>query len=103
FSEEKEARGFVLADVSPSHTDWQHVPTPSRPFLTIRAELGVGCSVLGAREGQAEDRTPNTEHPTPDVDPTEELLAAIERHAAQIPGSIMRVVYSLPDGKPPIR
>src|SRR5262249_8090572 len=54
FSEEKEERGFVLAEVSPGHTTWGHVPTPSRPFVTIRANL----------PGEA---------------PTDELLAAIQR------------------------
>jgi len=101
FSEEKEERGFVLAEVAPGHTTWRHVSTPSRPFVTIRAELGVGCSVLGVGLDSSEDPTPNTEHPTPD--PTEELLAAIARRAAEIPDAIVRVVYSLPDGKPSIR
>jgi DNA repair protein SbcD/Mre11 len=78
FSEEKEARGFILAEVSPGHTTWRHEPTPSRPFLTIRADLA----------GE---------------EPTEELLAAIEPHAAAMRDAIVRVVYSLPDGKPPIR
>jgi exonuclease SbcD len=78
FSEENEARGFVLAEVSPGHTTWRHEPTPSRPFLTIRADLA----------GE---------------EPTEELLAAIEPHAAAMRDAIVRVVYTLPDGKPPIR
>jgi exonuclease SbcD len=78
FSEEREERGFVLADVSPGRTTWQHVSTPSRPFLTIRANL-VGD------------------------EPTEELLATIQRREAEIPEAIVRVVYSLADGKPSIR
>ncbi len=78
FSEEKEERGFVLAEVSPGHTTWRHVATPSRPFVTIRATL-------------------------PGEEPTAELLAAVERRAGDIPGAIVRVIYSLPDGKPPIR
>ena len=76
--EEKEERGFVLADVSPGHTTWQHVPTPSRPFLTIRAELA----------GE---------------EPTEELLAAIAPYAPAIAEAIVRIVYTLPDGKLPLR
>lgn len=78
FSEEKEERGFVLAEVSPGHATWQHVPTPSRPFLTIRADL----------EGE---------------EPTEELLAAIAPYEPALAEAIVRVVYALPEGKPPIR
>src|SRR5205085_11665121 len=59
FSEEKEERGFVLAEVAPGHTTWRHVSTPSRPFVTIRAELGVGCSVFGVGLDSSEDPTPN--------------------------------------------
>src|SRR5436190_1498092 len=66
FSEEKEERGFVLAVVSPGHTTCQHVPTPSRPFLTIRAELGVGGWGLGVGEGPSEAPTPNPQPLTPD-------------------------------------
>src|SRR5262249_16376844 len=36
FSEEREERGFVIADVSPGMTNWRHISTPSRPFVTIR-------------------------------------------------------------------
>jgi exonuclease SbcD len=78
FSEEKEERGFVLAEVSPGHTTWRHVPTPSRPFVTIRASL-------------------------PGEEPTDELIGAIQRREAELPGAIVRVVYALAEGKPPIR
>jgi exonuclease SbcD len=107
FSEEKEPRGFVMADVSPGQTTWRHVETPSRPFVTIRAAL----------TGKNPVQAPQDEPPLPPADgsesslpledggpnPTAELLAAIERRATEIPGAIVRVIYTLPEGLPPIR
>jgi DNA repair exonuclease SbcCD nuclease subunit len=129
FSEEKEERGFILADISPGQSTWLHVPTPSRPFVTIRANLGVQAFRRSGiqeanRDGQDEQHRESdpssSDHPVHPVhpcelslepespvpsepDPTEELLAAIERRATELPGAIVRVIYSLPDGLPPIR
>jgi exonuclease SbcD len=98
FSEEKEERGFILADIAPGQTTWEHVPTPSRPFVTIRAELGLRIGDGPSANLQSAIRDPQS-----CPDPTEELLAAIERRTVEIPGAIVRVIYSLPDGLPPIR
>jgi exonuclease SbcD len=35
FGEAKEKKGFVLAEVSRGHTDWQFVPLETRPFIDI--------------------------------------------------------------------
>jgi DNA repair protein SbcD/Mre11 len=107
FSEEKEPRGFVLADVSPGKTAWRHVPTPSRPFLTIRAALKgeIEAPAVNEPEGapaeETEDGPPLLKAPEPDT--TAELIGVLKRHEAEIPGAIVRVIYSLPDGKPQVR
>jgi exonuclease SbcD len=107
FSEEKEPRGFVMAEVSPGHTTWRHVATPSRPFVTIRAELKGKLQEATAAEEVSvvppDDSGETLVLQAPELDTTAELLAAIERRAAEIPGAIVRVVYTLPDGLPPIR
>jgi DNA repair protein SbcD/Mre11 len=107
FSEEKEPRGFVLADVSPGQTTWRHVPTPSRPFLTIRAALKGEAAPPSAIPVSAETADGEAEEApllvAPEPDTTQELLEVVQRHEAAIPGAIVRVVYSLPDGKPPVR
>lgn len=107
FSEEKEPRGFVLADVSPGQTTWRHVPTPSRPFLTIRASLKGEVPEPAASPEAAAEPAEGEETPSllqaPEPDTTEELLQALRRHEAEIPGAIVRVIYTLPDGKPAVR
>jgi DNA repair protein SbcD/Mre11 len=118
FSEEKEPRGFVLADVAPGHTTWRHVPTPSRPFVTIRAKLNgqpdapapadptpppTRARKPSKTEQEHEQETELELQAEPADDPTAELLKAIERHREEIPGAIVRVIYSLPEGRPAIR
>jgi exonuclease SbcD len=39
FGEEKETKGFVVADVERGHTDWQFHAVNARPFVTIRADV----------------------------------------------------------------
>jgi exonuclease SbcD len=39
FGEERETKGFVVADVSRGHTDWQLYPVAARRFVTIRADV----------------------------------------------------------------
>jgi exonuclease SbcD len=35
FGEEREAKGFIVADVGPGRFDWRFVETPARPFVTL--------------------------------------------------------------------
>jgi exonuclease SbcD len=39
FGEEKEPKGFVVADIERGHTHWEFQPTEARPFVTIRADV----------------------------------------------------------------
>ncbi len=39
FGEEKEAKGFVVAEVTRGETRWRFHPVPARPFVTIRADV----------------------------------------------------------------
>ena len=39
FGEEKERKGFVVADVSRGHTEWTFHPVAARPFVTVRADV----------------------------------------------------------------
>ena len=39
FGEEKEPKGFVVADIERGHTQWKFHPTAARPFVTIRADV----------------------------------------------------------------
>jgi exonuclease SbcD len=38
FGEEREAKGFVLADVGPGRFEWRFLETPARRFVTVDAE-----------------------------------------------------------------
>jgi len=46
FGEAKEAKGFVLAEVSPGHTDWQFVHLNTRRFLDITVETNAAESFM---------------------------------------------------------
>jgi exonuclease SbcD len=39
FGEEKEAKGFVVAEVRRGHADWKFHPVAARRFVTIRADV----------------------------------------------------------------
>lgn len=39
FGEEKEPKGFVVADIERGHTHWEFHPTEARSFVTIRADV----------------------------------------------------------------
>jgi DNA repair protein SbcD/Mre11 len=39
FGEEKEQKGFVVAEIERGHTHWKFHPTAARSFVTIRADL----------------------------------------------------------------
>jgi exonuclease SbcD len=38
FGEAKEEKGFVLAEVTRGHTDWQFVPLKTRPFVDVKID-----------------------------------------------------------------
>ena len=73
FSEEREDKGFVVADLDPSSpqgerlVSWEFVPVPARPMLTITAD---------ARQSG---------------DPTAAALAAVAKRADDLPGAIVRL------------
>lgn len=73
FSEEREDKGFVVADLDPSRpqderlVSWEFVPVPARPMLTITAD---------ARQSG---------------DPTAAALAAVAKRAGDLPGAIVRL------------
>jgi exonuclease SbcD len=75
FSEEDEDKVVVLAEVARHNTSWRAVSLHPRPFVTIRAEADEG-------------------------EPLETVLAAIERKKTQIPGAVLRLLYTLPRGLP---
>ena len=56
FGEEKEAKGFVVAEVRRGRADWSFHRVPARPFVTIRAdvrdEADPLASLLAAIEAQ---------------------------------------------------
>jgi DNA repair protein SbcD/Mre11 len=82
FSEEEEEKGFVLANVIRGATTWEFVPAPARRFITLRVDADAD-------------------------DPTEKMLAALSgRESAGAPpvaDAVVRVLYTLPEGRPPIR
>jgi len=48
FGEEKEAKGFVMAEVQRGRTAWQFHPVAARPFVTIRADVRDQAEPLAA-------------------------------------------------------
>jgi exonuclease SbcD len=48
FGEEREPKGFVVADVRRGHTEWQFHPVAARPFITIRADVRDDADPLAA-------------------------------------------------------
>jgi exonuclease SbcD len=66
FGEEKEAKGFVVAEVERGKAHWQFHPVPARPFVTIRADV---------RE---------------EADPLPSLLETIGRH--DLDGAVVRLL-----------
>lgn len=69
FGEEKEAKGYMLVELYRDKTEYEFVPLPTRPFLTLEKNLS-----------QSED-------------PTGDLLRLIE--AQPIEGKIVRLLYTL--------
>lgn len=75
FGEEDEDKVVVLARVARGHTVWDTRPLHPRPFVTIRVT-------------------------TDEVEPLEQVKAAIEAKKEQIRGAVVRVLYTLPQGQP---
>jgi exonuclease SbcD len=48
FGEEKEPKGFVIAEVCRGHTEWQFQPVEARRFVTIRADVRDEADPLAA-------------------------------------------------------
>jgi exonuclease SbcD len=48
FGEEKEPKGFVIAEVRRGHTEWQFQPVEARRFVTIRADVRDEADPLAA-------------------------------------------------------
>lgn len=68
FGEEKEPKGFVVADVRRGHTEWCFQPVQARRFVTVRLDL------------RGED------------DPTAAALAALAERAAGWTDAVVRVI-----------
>jgi DNA repair protein SbcD/Mre11 len=66
FGEEREEKGFVVAEVTAGSCEWEFVPLPARRFVTVDVDA-------------------------PTDDPTETTVRQIERRAAEIPDSVVRV------------
>jgi len=76
FSEETEEKGFVIAEVARGRTTWEFVPVPARRFVTLKVSADA-------------------------EDPTEAVVAAVA--GRDVAGAVVRVIYTLPEGRPPIR
>ncbi|MEO1134808.1 MAG: exonuclease subunit SbcD, partial [Cyanobacteria bacterium J06639_1] len=88
FSEEREKKGFVLAEVSPSETKYEFVPLDVRKFVTIRVDL---AEILDANRSVEIDASELEESDR--VSPTQALLEAIAK--ADIEDCITRVFYRI--------
>jgi exonuclease SbcD len=66
FGEEKEAKGFVMAEVQRGNTAWEFHPVAARPFVTIRVDV------------------------RDEADPLAVLLEAIAQH--DVAGAVVRVI-----------
>ncbi len=66
FGEEREAKGYILAEVGRGSSEWQFVELPARKFVTVDAEALTD-------------------------DPTEHILRRIERRRADLPDAVVRV------------
>lgn len=76
FGEEKEDKGFVVAEIERGQTSYKFIKVKARPFLTIRAE---------AKE----------------PDPMEKILAQIARRKAEVKDAVVRVqIQTTPESEP---
>ena len=51
FGEEREAKGFILADVGPGHFEWRFLETPARRFVTVDYADGAPFPGIEAIDG----------------------------------------------------
>ena len=56
FGEEKEEKGFVIAEVTRGNTSWTFIPVDSRPFLTIRVNITQAADPMTTILDAIEDR-----------------------------------------------
>ncbi len=70
FGERKEAKGFVIADISRGHADYKFVETTTRPFVEIDVDTTIGAN-----------------------DPTDMVLSAIAKH--DLTRSIVKLNYRI--------
>jgi exonuclease SbcD len=75
FGEEKEDKGFVVAEVEKGRATYEFVKLAARPFVTVKVEAGGD-------------------------DPTAEVLAAIDEH--DITEAVVRVIIHIPPDKEPL-
>jgi len=75
FGEEKEDKGFVVAEVGKGRATYEFVKLAARPFVTVKVEAGGD-------------------------DPTAEVLAAIDEH--DITEAVVRVIIHIPPDKEPL-
>jgi exonuclease SbcD len=68
FGEEKEQKGYVLAKVRRGGAEWEFVPLPTRPFVTIEVQAT-------------------------EPDPTGQVVAAI--HRREIEGAVVRLIIHI--------
>ncbi len=66
FGEEREAKGYIVAELGRGSCEWQFVELPARKFVTIEAESMTD-------------------------DPTEHILRRIERRRDELPEAVVRV------------
>jgi exonuclease SbcD len=76
FGEEREPKGFVIANVACGESHWEFIETPARPFVTLRVDADA-------------------------EDPTGKITAAIDPE--RIRDAVVRLLYTLPDGRPALR
>jgi len=80
FGEEKEPKGFVIADITRGHTDWRFERVEARPFVTVR---------IDARD---------------ESDPTAVVLGTLAERSAEWTGAVVRVIIQArPDQSGQIR
>jgi exonuclease SbcD len=77
FSEEREEKCVVYAEVGRGTARWEPLPLPTRKFLTVRVKADP-------------------------EDPVASVMRAVERQRAAIEGAVVRVIYTLDRGIPAV-
>lgn len=76
FGEEKERKGFVMAQVSRGHTTWEFIPVDARRFVTIRIDV------------------------TTTGDPMTQILDELIQH--NVDGAVVRVIIKATETQEPV-